>query len=166
LLIVFSLLVLTIPLITSFGVLTIIGWLLVFSGVTQALHGFHSRAVGDIFWKLFVAILYVVLGIYLLANPLVGVTTLTLFLGLFFLAEGGLDLAAYFKGWRSVASTWILVDALATLLLGLMILRQWPSNSLWTLGTLVGIGMLVTGVSRLMISLAVCKLSESATLQH
>src|SRR5712664_2097709 len=65
LLIVFSLLALTIPLIASFSALVIIGWLLVFSGVTQGLHAFHSKGVGDVLWKLFVAILYFVLGIYL-----------------------------------------------------------------------------------------------------
>ncbi len=63
LLIVFSLLALTIPLIASFSALVIIGWLLVFSGVTQGLHAFHSKGVGDVLWKLFVAILYFVLGI-------------------------------------------------------------------------------------------------------
>ena len=166
LLIVFSLFALTIPLITSFGALVIIGWLLVFSGLTQALHAFHSKGVGDILWKLFVALLYFVLGIYILANPLVGVAPLTLALGIFFLAEGGVDLAAYLKGWRSAASLWILVEALTTLALGLMMLRQWPSDSLWVLGTLIGIGMLVTGVSRLMISLALYRLSESAAPQQ
>jgi uncharacterized membrane protein HdeD (DUF308 family) len=166
LLIVFSLFAITIPLIASFGALVIIGWLLVFSGVTQALHAFHSKGVGDILWKLFVALLYFVLGMYILANPVVGIAPLTLVLGIFFLAEGGIDLAAYFKGWRSAASLWILVEALATMILGLMILRQWPSDSLWVLGTLIGIGMLVTGISRLMISLAVYRLSESAAPQH
>jgi uncharacterized membrane protein HdeD (DUF308 family) len=166
LLIVFSLLALTIPLIASLSALVIIGWLLVFSGVTQGLHALHSIGVGDILSKLFVAILYFVLGIYLLTNPLVGITTLTLILGIFFLAEGGIDLAVYIKGWRSDGSLWILLEALATLVLGLMLLRQWPSDSLWALGTLVGIGMLVTGIGRLMISLAVYRLSESATPQH
>ena len=137
-----------------------------FSGVTQGLHAFHSIGAGDILWKLFVAILYFALGIYLLTNPLVGITTLTLILGIFFLAEGGIDLAVYIKGWRSDGSLWILLEALATLVLGLMLLRQWPSDSLWALGTLVGIGMLVTGIGRLMISLAVYRLSESTTPQR
>ncbi len=112
------------------------------------------------------ATLYFVLGMYLLTNQLVGITSLTLILGIFFLAEGGIDLAAYIKAWRSDASLWILVEALATLILGVMILRQWPSDSLWAIGTLVGIGMLATGISRLMISLAVYRLSESPRLQH
>ena len=160
LLIVFSLLALTLPLIASFSALVIIGWLLVFSGVTQGLHAFHSIGVGDILWELFAAILYYALGIYLLTNLLVGITTLTLILGIFFLAEGGIDLAVFIKGWRSDGSLWILLEGMATLVLGLMLLRQWPSDSLWALGTLVGIGLLVTGIGRLMISLAVYRLSE------
>lgn len=164
-LIVFSLFTLTIPVITSFGALVFIGWLLAFSGVIQALHAFHSQGAGGVVWKLFVALLYFALGIYMVAHPLVGAPPLTLILGIFFLAEGGIDLAVYFRGWRSAGSLWILVEGFATVVLGLMILRQWPSDSLWVLGTLIGIGMLVTGISRLMISLAVYRLSEPARPQ-
>ena len=36
----------------------------------------------------------------------------------------------------------------------ILVWRQWPSSSLWVIGTLVGISMIMTGTTRLMISLA------------
>ena len=46
-----------------------------------------------------------------------------------------------------------------TLLLGLMIYLQWPSSSNWAVGTLVGVSLIVSGVTRLMLSLAVRKVT-------
>jgi uncharacterized membrane protein HdeD (DUF308 family) len=50
-----------------------------------------------------------------------------------------------------------LVDGIVTLLLGLMIYLQWPSSSSWAIGTLVGVSLIISGVSRLMLSLTVRK---------
>ena len=52
---------------------------------------------------------------------------------------------------------WVLVDGIITLLLGLMIYLQWPSSSAWAIGTLVGVSMIISGVTRVMLSLAVRK---------
>jgi uncharacterized membrane protein HdeD (DUF308 family) len=47
------------------------------------------------------------------------------------------------------------------LILGLMVWRQWPSSSLWVIGTLVGISMILTGTTRLMLSVAARGLQHS-----
>jgi uncharacterized membrane protein HdeD (DUF308 family) len=52
---------------------------------------------------------------------------------------------------------WILADGIITLALGLMIYLQWPSSSSWAIGTFVGVSLIVSGVTRLMLSLAVRK---------
>jgi uncharacterized membrane protein HdeD (DUF308 family) len=51
----------------------------------------------------------------------------------------------------------MLVDGIVTLLLGLMIYLQWPSSSAWAIGTFVGVSMIISGVTRVMLSLAVRK---------
>jgi uncharacterized membrane protein HdeD (DUF308 family) len=42
-----------------------------------------------------------------------------------------------------------------TLALGAMIYLQWPSSSLWAIGTLVGISLIFSGVARVGMSFAV-----------
>jgi uncharacterized membrane protein HdeD (DUF308 family) len=56
----------------------------------------------------------------------------------------------------------MLGDGIITLLLGLLIYRQWPSSSIWAIGTLVGVSMIISGVTRVMFSLTVRKLSAAA----
>ena len=56
---------------------------------------------------------------------------------------------------------WMLLDGIITLILGGMIWSQWPSSALWVIGPLVGISMVMTGATRLMMTLAVRKLGEA-----
>jgi uncharacterized membrane protein HdeD (DUF308 family) len=61
----------------------------------------------------------------------------------------------FFQVRTAQGSGWVLFDGIITLLLGLMIYRQWPSSSAWAIGTLVGVSMIISGVTRVMLSLAV-----------
>jgi len=49
----------------------------------------------------------------------------------------------------------VLIDGVITILLGLMIYTQWPSSSLWAIGTLVGVSLMISGISRIGMTLAV-----------
>ncbi|MFZ0911846.1 MAG: DUF308 domain-containing protein [Candidatus Korobacteraceae bacterium] len=161
LLIVFGFLAIAIPFATSWGVVLVIAWLIVFSGVFQFIHAFQSKGVGHILWKLLVAVLYLIAGGYFLLHPVLGVAAFTLVLAIFFVVEGVFDLVAYFSTRAIPGSGWILFDGIVTLVLGLLVWRQWPSSSLWVMGTLVGISMIFTGMTRLMLSLAVRRLAHS-----
>jgi uncharacterized membrane protein HdeD (DUF308 family) len=52
-------------------------------------------------------------------------------------------------------SGWLLVDGVVTLVLAVLIWSTWPSNAAWALGTLIGISVFFSGITRLMLSLAV-----------
>jgi uncharacterized membrane protein HdeD (DUF308 family) len=54
---------------------------------------------------------------------------------------------------------WVLFDAIVTILLGVLIWAHWPVNSAWVIGTLLGISFIVSGVSRLMLSMSVRRLA-------
>ena len=153
-LIIFGFLAIAVPFATSFGVVVVAAWLIVFSGAFQFIHAFQSKGIGSTIWKLLVAVLYLVAGIYFLLHPVIGVASFTLALAFFFVAEGIIDLIAYFQSRSAGGSVWILVDGIVTLILGILVWRQWPSSSLWLIGTLVGISMIMTGMTRLMIGLA------------
>lgn len=158
-LILFGVLAITLPMATSIGVVILIGWLVIFDGIAQVVHAFQSKGIGHIVWKLLVAVFYLVAGGYLLSSPALGVAGLTLVLGIFLLAEGVADVVAYFATRKSGSSTWMLLDGIITLLLGLLIWSHWPVSSLWVIGTLVGISMIMTGTTRLMMALAARKLA-------
>jgi len=162
LLIVFGFLAIVLPFASSMGVVIVVAWLIVFSGGFQFIYAFQSKGIGHILWKILVAILYLIVGIYFLLHPVIGVAEFTLVLAIFFVVEGVFDLIAYFQNRSAQGSVWILLDGIVTLILGVLVWRQWPSSSLWVIGTLVGISMIMTGTTRLMISLAARRVEHGA----
>ena len=155
LLIVCGFLAILLPIEMSFGVVIVISWLLMISGVVQLIHAIRGRTVGSRLWTGVIAVIHFGMGLYFRLNPGIGIAALTLALIAFFIAQGVIGIVAWFRARGSGASGWLLFESAVTLLLGLMIWRHWPSGSLWVIGTLVGIDMIMTGTTRLMLALAV-----------
>ncbi|MGB6383701.1 MAG: DUF308 domain-containing protein [Terriglobales bacterium] len=157
LLIIFGMLAIASPFLAAVAVNGLIAWLIVFSGVVHIVLAFHSHGAGSMIWKLLVGLAYVCFGAYLIMHPLIGVVTLTLLLASLFLIEGILNIILFFKMRSLRGSSWMLVDGIITLLLGLMIYVQWPSSTAWAIGILVGVSMIMSGISRVMLTLAARK---------
>jgi len=145
------------PMVAAVAVNVLIAWLIVLAGVVHLVVAFHAREAGSVIWRLLVGLAYVCFGVYLIARPALGVVSLTLLLASLFLVEGIFNIVLFFRVPSPLRSSWFLVDAIVTLLLGLMIYMQWPSSSAWAIGTLVGVSLIFSGVTRLMVSLAVRK---------
>src|SRR5215469_6220358 len=154
-LIVIGLLAIALPVATSFAIARILAWVLFFDGIFQFFYAFKSEGVGRILWKVLVAVLYVVGGLFLLANPLLKMAVLILMLAAFFIVEGTMDLFTYVSSAKTEGSNWLLIHSLVSMLLGIMIWRRWPLNSLWAVGVLAGISILLSGVTRFMLALAI-----------
>jgi uncharacterized membrane protein HdeD (DUF308 family) len=161
LLIIFGMLAVGSPFVAAVAVNVVIAWLIVLAGVVHLTVAFHAREAGSLIWRLLVGVAYVVFGVYLIAHPVLGVASLTLVLASLFLIEGILNVALFFRIRSMQGSSWFLIDGIITLLLGLMIYLQWPSSSAWAIGTLVGVSMIISGVSRVMLSFAVRKATDT-----
>jgi uncharacterized membrane protein HdeD (DUF308 family) len=154
LMIICGILAIALPLVSAIGVVILLAWLILFAGVSHLFFAFHSHNIGGFLWKLVLALIYGFTGVYMLMNPLVGVASLTLLLSIFLLVEGVLEIIFYFNI-RSVASAgWVLFDGIITLVLGFLVWTQWPSSSGWLIGTLIGISLIFSGISRFMLSSA------------
>lgn len=148
-------LAITIPLASGIGVAIVIGWILLITAVWHLLFGFRSGSgVGGFLWQLLLAIVYGAAGLMLLLYPLRGLAWLTLILATFLLIEAVLEIIFYFSIRGRARAGWVLVDAIVTLLLGILIWVHWPSSSLWAIGTLIGVSLIFSGISRLMLSSA------------
>jgi len=106
------------------------------------------------FSKLPLGILYILVGVYALVNPVAGLASLTLVLAIYLFMEAVLELILSFRLRPLAGSNWLLIDGIITLILAVLIWRSWPSSSEWVIGTLVGISMLFSGAARLSLSLA------------
>lgn len=150
------------PMLAALAVNVFVAWLIVLAGVVHVIVAFHTREAGSVIWRLLVGLAYICFGGYLIARPAIGVAALTLVLASLFLVEGIFDIVMYFKVRSMSRATWILLDGIVTLLLGLLIYVHWPSSSAWAIGTLVGVSMIISGVTRVMVSLAVRKAAGAA----
>jgi len=148
---------LAMPLVAAVAINVLIAWLIVLAGVVHLVVAFHTREAGSVIWRLLVGLAYICFGGYLIARPALGVVTLTLLLASLFLVEGIFNIILYFRARSTMRSSWFLLDGLVTLLLGAMIYMQWPSSSAWAIGTLVGVSLIFSGVTRVMVSLTVRK---------
>jgi uncharacterized membrane protein HdeD (DUF308 family) len=154
LLIVAGLLAIAMPQMAGITVGIFVAWLLIFSGGVHLVFAWHTRTTGGVLWELLVGLLYIGIGVYLLIQPVKGLATLTLALAIYLFAEGILEFILSFVVRPLPGANWLLLDGVITLILGIMIWRTWPSSTEWVIGTLVGISMLFSGISRLMISMA------------
>jgi uncharacterized membrane protein HdeD (DUF308 family) len=138
------------PAVAGLAVAILVGWLLIFGGAAHAVGAFGGR--GDrVVWHLLIATVYIAGGVYILMHPLLGLGALTLYLAVILVAEAVLEVVAYFSTRGERGSEWRLINAVVTLLLGAMIWVHWPSSTVWAIGTLIGVNLIMTGLSRVML---------------
>jgi uncharacterized membrane protein HdeD (DUF308 family) len=154
LLIILGIVAIALPFVAGIAITAVVGWMLIFGGITHIVAAFHARGAGAVLWELLVGLVYLVGGGYMVFHPLLGIATLTLFLAGVFLAEGVFEVISYFNIRGMKNAGWMLFDGLVTILLAGLIWFHWPSSSVWAIGTIVGISLLMSGVKWLMISLA------------
>ena len=138
------------------------GWLLIIGGVMEVIHAFWHKRWAGFFLDLLTGVLYVVVGWMAVTNPKESALLLTLVIAMFLLFEGVFRivtaLAARYPHWG-----WVMFNGVISLLLGIMIWRQWPYSGLWVIGLFVGIEMLLNGWSLVMLSLTGRKLPEETS---
>ncbi len=140
------------PLVTAKITIVLLGWVLILVGVAQFVFALHSQKVGNFFLRVLWGVLFGIVGFFLAFAPAAGVEALTALLGTMLLVQAGLATVMAFQvkpieGWG-----WFLFEAAASFLIGMLILVQWPSSSVWAIGTLVGASVLLGGISRIMIA--------------
>ena len=123
----------------SFGVIAAV------AGVTQLLRLGQAEGTKGKLFRALSGLFYLVAGLWVVADPLDSEVSLTLFVGLMLLFEGVMELAAAAAN-QGEARGLVLVDGLVTALLGGMLVAEWPSDSLWAVGTLFGISLFFTAV--------------------
>jgi uncharacterized membrane protein HdeD (DUF308 family) len=149
------------PMEAGLVVVIVVGWMAIFNGGAQLFYAFSHEAKHRWLEGL-LGIIYVIAGIYLLMHPVGGLLALTLLIACFLLVYGIFALVLAFRMRPAAGWVWVLFDAVVTILLGLLIYIHWPGTSDFAIGTLIGISFIVSGVSRLMLSLAVRRLTARA----
>jgi uncharacterized membrane protein HdeD (DUF308 family) len=138
-----------------------IGVLLMIAGLFEIGHAIANwRAPGRVV-GLLAGLLSLVVGAFFTFWPVAGLGALSLLLAGFFFASG------LFRGITSIVDRyanwgWDLLYGVSAVVLGVIIVSQWPVSALWLVGTVVGIELLLRGFSLMAASLALRRVVRHA----
>jgi uncharacterized membrane protein HdeD (DUF308 family) len=159
--IVLGFLAMCLPFATSIGVSIALAWIIVFGGFAHIASAFAARGAGSFLWRILVGVVYVIGGAYLAFNPGLALESFTLAMAVMFFMEGVLAIVVFFQFRTLPGSGWVLFDGIVTLFLAYLIWRPWPTSSVWAIGTILGVNLIVSGFTRLMYSIAARKTLEA-----
>ena len=155
-LVVLGFLAVAVPMVAGLAVTILFGWLFLISGIVGLYTTYAMRRAPGFWWSLLSGVLGVVVGLWLLIQPAVGLVSLTYVLIAFFIIEGiatvmfALDHRAALTGrWG-----WMLASGIVDLFLAAVILAGLPGAVAWALGLIVGINMIFGGASMIGLALA------------
>jgi uncharacterized membrane protein HdeD (DUF308 family) len=150
-----------VPAVASVATAIFIGWILLFAGAWMLFDAWSVRGAGRVAIRVFWALLTVFAGLYLLLAPLSGTVTLTFVLVAYFIAIGAVRIAEGFALRGMPNARMVGLNGALSLLIGLLILIDFPSSADWAIGLLVGIDLLFAGWALLTLSSAGKRLSPA-----
>ncbi len=147
------------PPLATLAVTIVLGWLFLISGVIGLYTSYMLRQAPGFWWSLLSAVLGIVVGLMLLAQPITGAVSLTLVLIAFFVIEGVASIMFSLEHKRELTGQWgwMLFSGLVDLVLAVLILAGLPGTAAWALGLLVGINMIFGGWALVLLALAARK---------
>jgi uncharacterized membrane protein HdeD (DUF308 family) len=140
--------------IATLASVVVFGTLLLIAGITEVIHAVMVRNWRGFALHLLAAGLYLIVGLFMIEDPIRAAAVLTLLLAASFLVGGLLrilfSLVVQFPAWP-----WVVLHGVVDLILGVAILSGWPESSLVVIGLLVGIDLLFHGWSWVILALTV-----------
>jgi len=135
------------PAVAGSALVIVIGFILLIAGIVPIVRELKAEASTEKTMGLIIGVITAVAGIAVISHPLFGLAFLTVLLIGYFVAEGVWKIVVSFRykpasGWK-----WLLVSGVLSLVLGLLIWKQWPVSGLWAVGVLVGVNLLGTGLA-------------------
>jgi uncharacterized membrane protein HdeD (DUF308 family) len=139
--------------VATLATVLVYGILLIVGGVCQVVSALWVRRWRGAFLQLLSGVLYIIIGVFMIDNPVEAALGITLLVAVCLLAGGifrvVLALTERFEGWA-----WAMLHGFVSIALGAAIWRQWPLSGLWVIGLFVGIEILSGGLSWVALALA------------
>ncbi len=133
------------PLYAGLSITILVGALLAIGGIGECFLAFRAGAFGRGLMVFVVGALMAIAGFYMMTQPVAGLASITLILAVFFFVTGLFEIVVAFQIKPAEGWGWQLSNGIVTLLLGILIWRQYPLSGAWAVGVLFGIKMIVSG---------------------
>jgi uncharacterized membrane protein HdeD (DUF308 family) len=141
----------------SLATAVLIGWLVLVGGLLTVAHAVLRRGWSGFVYDLLSGAVTALVGGLIVARPVAGLAVMTAVIGVLLLLGGVLWLVLALTR-HNPYGVWTIGHGVIDVLLGVLILADWPVSSEWVLGTLVAIELIVTGSRLIALGLAVRRL--------
>jgi uncharacterized membrane protein HdeD (DUF308 family) len=135
------------PFPASLAAVQLAAWAFLIIGAVQIFEAFSAESWGGKLWSLLLGVVAVLVGINLLGRPLAGLVTLTVVIGTMLIVSG---IFKFIVGWRIHKTEYkaaVLVSGAVSLIIGLIIMSNFPASAATSLGILLGIELISNGIS-------------------
>ncbi len=151
-----GIIMLVLPKITSMAIAVVLSVILAAYGIYRIVNSIIERKyIRHVFLNIAIGVLLLLSGIFLFFYPVFNLLIITSAIGVYFILESIASTAFAFETRGLVNMWWInLISGALQFLLGFIIIIGLPQTALWTVGILLGISLLVTGMSMLTVFMA------------
>lgn len=146
-LVILGILAIMFPLLGSIVAKQLIGWFLLLTGASVLFAAFQMRDWQSATLTGLIGVLQLVAGVYLAFFAFTGLIGLTLFLGVVFLFQGAAEATMAWQHRPRDGWVWLALSALASVLLGVLLITGLPGTAIWAPGLFLGINLISSGVS-------------------
>lgn len=142
------------PFTAALTVELLIGWILLLTGVFGLIHAWRINAWHGFRFSLASSLVALALGLVLVLFPRSGIVSLALLVALFFIASGILRIMMAWRLKPLDRWLWLLLSGVAALLMAFFMLMLWPEAAGWVIGILLGVDLLFSGLTLVLIAIA------------
>lgn len=147
LLVVSGILAIIYPLISALAVVVLLGWLLIFSGLIQAISLIGARRVPYYWPQLISSILAMLIGLLFLRDPEQGLVTISLLMIIFLMIEGVAKIVFAMTIRPMPQWGWVLASGILGVGLSLLLLANLPLSAIWLVGFMLGVQLISGGAA-------------------
>jgi uncharacterized membrane protein HdeD (DUF308 family) len=146
---------------TGLAVSILVGIALIAAGLAQTIFAFQAPSLGRGILRFLFGGFTLLIGIAMIAQPGVALASLTLMLAVYFFVDGVFTIIAAWNVKPESGWGWLMFNGVVTVILGYLIWSGWPLSGAWAIGVLVGVRLLMSGITMILLGSAGRKMASA-----
>ena len=162
---IFGILLLASPMAAGEFVIMAVAGVLVITGIAQVIQSFRSPGSVDRIVSAILGAIIAGLGVLVWRNPEVGSGFLMTLLMIFFVVNGLWKVSTAWRFRRASGWIWLMLSGLLSLVFVYLLWSQWPVAGAWVIGVFIGIDLLFTGLSMIVLAFSARRIRSSGYVE-
>ena len=141
------------PFISGLAAASFVAIVIVAAGISMTMYAFKARSIGKGLLQFLFGGITVVAGVAMFTAPMLNMFALTAVLMAYFVVDGAFSIYTGIKGRSEEGWGWVTISGIASVVLAVLLYRQWPDSGAYAIGLLVGIRLIFSGWSIAMLGM-------------